>query len=619
MPIEQLPNYIKVTTPEQAKPLPYSRTEVIGAGWDAGLKELTYSYLADMGRNMSARYNIEDQQLSEEEFRNMPGITEDMQYFPGMTMAMANQYVDAFERRKKFELMRQNTNFATTGYYMLGSFGAQALDIVNYIPLGLPVKGAGVMANAIRAGKTNLAIETAITPLAVGAYASRGEEYTPQDIATNLAFAFGAGSGLSLMASGVRGLTNYLDAFSLMGHKGDPTELAGIVARSQRGEYNITDDFADLLSKDAIDFANVTGINIRNNSPFELNLKKIIDTTGQIYDNVNNVRTKDYVSVSYVDGVKTISGNNEAILKTLPILSKYIADNESVFIVRTDKPGRSIELKKAEIESWTDKQVFQLNSKLFQGLQNEMLQGTQLGSTLMDIKRMFGKLFEATLDDNVAFRSREIDNIRYEGEFEIKADRQGFNPANGIGKMYKVDTKTGTRTLLTNEQALEALRVLGQPPADVLTKNTAKNVKRTSNIVSKTPESRILEDSGELSVRQKALDEADKTNIDERVKTEKQLQEENQTSQVKNILPSQSAGAVFARIKELGNLDIRGLGLDLDLKSNKIIIVDQAVYNRLPDAQKTWANSMINLVNNDKTDQKINTILKGLDTNKDCG
>jgi len=627
MPIEQLPDYIKVGTPEQAKPLPYSRTEVIGAGISSGLKETSWSYLSDILSNATARIDVGAQELTEDEFRNMPGVTPDMAWFPGMTMAVANNYIDTFERKKEFQMMKENTTFATTGYYMLGGFIGGLTDPINYIPLGMPVKGAGVMANARRAASANALIEVGLTPFAMGAYAARNEEYTPRDLATNIAFAAGAGAGLSLLASGVRGVTGYLDAFSLMGHRGEPGGLPGIAARAKRGEYTVTDEFGNLLSKEAIDIANTTGVSIRNTDPFVLDTMKIIDTTGQIHDDVNNIRTKEHVTASFhpIDGVKTIAGNNESILKVLSVIAKYINDGESIRIIRSDKPGRSVELKKSEIEGWVDKEIFKVNSNLI-----KPLQGTQLGETLMDIKKMFVKPFEGTLDDNVAFKSKEIEGVIYEGEFEIKSDKQGFDPANDIGKMYKVDTKTGQRTLLTKEQAVEALKILGQPSENLVdSRSTANNLKTTSNIISKTPEERVLEGTGESTVQDKAIEAADNKQIDQdlgvenRLKTEEELRAdiEQNPNQPLNLNKRKTANDLMVALRNAGAIDLRGFGVDIDPETGKFVIIDQAVYNGLTDGQKGFVKKMENIINDYETniETKQNIIKTALNTNKDCG
>lgn len=625
MPIEQLPDYIKVETPEQAKPLPYSRTEVIGAGISSGLKETSLSYLSDILKNATARIDVEGQQLTEDEFRNMPGVTPDMAWFPGMTMDVANNYIDTFERKKEFQMMRENTTFATTGYYMLGGFIGGLADPINYIPLLTPVKGAGAIKNAGRAAGANVLIEMGVTPVAMGAYAARNDEYLPLDVLTNIGFAAGAGAGLSLLASGVRGVTRYLDAFSLMGHRGEPGGLPGIVARAKRGEYTVTDDFGNLLSKEAIDIANATGVSIRNTDPFVLDTKKIIDTTGQIHDDVNNIRTKEYVSASYVDGIKTLIGNNEAILKTLSVIAKYINDGESIRVIRSDKPGRSVELKKSEIEGWVDKEIFKVNSNLI-----KPLQGTQLGETLMDIKKMFVKPFEGTLDDNVAFKSKEIEGVTYEGEFEIKSDKQGFDPANDIGKMYKVDTKTGQRTLLTKEQAVEALKILGQPSENLVdSRSTANNLKRTSNVVSRTPEQRVLEGTGESTVQDKAIEAADNKQIDQdlgvesRPKTQEELRAdvEQNPNQPLNLNKKKTANDLIVNLRNAGAIDLRGFGVDIDPETGKFVIINQTVYNGLTDGQKGFVKKMENIINDYETniETKQNIIKTALNTNKDCG
>ena len=573
MPIEQLPDYIKVTTPEQAKPLPYSRTEVIGAGISSGLKETTWSYLSDISKTIAARSDPEDQELSESEFRNMPGTTPEMGWYPGMTMAVANTYTDTHERRADFQRMRENTNFATTGYYMLGGFIGGLADPINYIPLGLPLKGAGVMANAARMGGANAAIEVGLMPLYGMGYTARGEELTAEELGTNILFAAGAGSLLSLGVSGLGGLARSLDAFSVMGHKAEPTELAGIATRIAKGDYTVSDSFGRAMNQQSIRFANATGDSIRNADPFVRGQRKIVDTAGQVHDNVENIRTNEHVTISVDEGtgVKTIEGTNQSILKVLSEIRKYVGENESIRIIRTDKPGRAVDILKKDLDKWFTDAVDDVNSGLITKGGASML-----GSTLIDIKRMFIKPFEAKLDDNVAF-SAELGDLRYEGEFDLKGPQRGFDPENNIGKVYEVNSKTGVRRLLDKDEAKQIMGFLGE---------TSENIKNNGNdgnaVVTTKPKSvadQISDDPArELNNQQasdKNYDSPEKANNESApAKTEDELKADRAVDPTSPIRKSnrKSMQEIMDEESFRGTgIVLEAYGYKLDVETNQII------------------------------------------------
>jgi len=623
MPLELFPGSIKVTTPEQAKPLPYSRTEVIGAGISAGLKETTYSYLSDTNDFYTAKNNVDDQDLTEGEFRNMPGVTPDMAYFPGMTMGVANTFIDSHEQRANFQRMRENTDFQTTGYYMLGGFMGNATDIVNWVPFGMPIKGAGALSNAARMGGANALIETALTPLVATAYTGRGEELTPEDAATNLAFAAGAGALLSLGFSGIGKTINSLDAFSLMGRRADPGGMGSIITKAQKGDYVISEKFGELLNRDQIGFADATGTSIKNTDPFVRNTKRFIDTAGQIHDDVNNVRTNEHVTVDFneITNIKTISGTNESILKILSTIERHIGEDESIRIIRTDKPGRGSDIAKKDLNKWLNDETMTVNT----GLVSRLAGDSQLGTLVADIKKMFKKPFEAELDDNVAVVLGS--DFRYEGEFELKGPITGFDPANGIGRIYEVDPKTGTRKLLSSDEAKQVFDVLGENINSKIEASGADLV-RKSKISGRTIEESILNDNpGAKKNMDDALEAVDNNVKKEKFednlsKTEEELKKERETDPEAPIIKTTDRKTTFesaiARSLMPTNF-FEKYGIVFNEKENIMIITNQTKWNALTDAERKFATTLMNVVNN-TVDQSetIKTLNKGLNTRGDC-
>ena len=490
MPIEQLPGYVKVTTPEQAKPLPYTRTEVFTEGiFEGGLKETSWSYLADIKTEQASRTNLEQQELTQEEFENLPGVTPDMQYWPGMTIAQANQYIRAYDAKVRYAQMRQNETFFTPLYYMSGALVGTIPDPVNFLPLGLPLKGAKWFTNAYRAAGANAAIELALQPLASEAYQARGDTYDYTDFATNVGFAAGVGFGLSSLFSGARGLVNKLDGLSLMGH----TKLVDtnvIRERMSKGGFDISDTFSDIISQSNVQINRLSTNNVRNTNPFtNAQAKSYVDTTGEIHGDASQAKTNTSVELTNIQGPgvvasKLIRGSNEDILKVLPHLKKFLQDGESITINRTDKPGRSFQLNKKDIDSFVNAEETIINRKIL-GADDEG-RGVAI-NFFRDLRNLFITPFRAGLDDNFGFTSKEVDGVRYEAEFETKGGRQGFDPETGLGRMYEV--KNGKRRLLSQDESVKAMNIIKKRGLSSIDDASAKN----KNGIDESPTAQILD------------------------------------------------------------------------------------------------------------------------------
>lgn len=576
MAVEQLPGYVKVTTPEQAKPLPYSRTEVFTEGiFEGGLKETSWSYLADIKTEQASRNNLDQQELTQEEFENLPGVTPDMQYWPGMTIAQANNYINAYDAKIRYAQMRQNETFFTPMYYMSGALVGTIPDPVNFVPLGLPLKGAKWFSNAYRAAGANAAIELALQPLAAEAYEARGDTYDYTDFATNVGFAAGVGFGLSSIFSGARGLVNKLDGLSLMGHN-KFVDTNVIRERMSRGKFDVSDTFTDIISQSNVQINRLSTNNVRNTNPFT-SAKSYVDTTGEIHLDASQARTNTSVELSNIKDnngniIKKIRGSNEDILKVLSHVKKFLQDGESILVNRSDRIGRPFQLAKDKIDSFVNAEETIINRKIL-GANDE---GRGVGTNFFrDLKNLFITPFRAGLDDNFGFTSKEVDGVRYEAEFETKGGRQGFDPETGLGRMYKV--KNGKRKLLSQDEAVRAMNIIKKRGLSSIDDATAKN----KNGIDESPTAQILDGEPETRANiNKAVETANNQKKREELngedgvkKTTEELQAEgNATPKLLKKFASKeqvweliTQGVNYARLGITWNKDTQTPTLDLKI------------------------------------------------------
>jgi hypothetical protein len=581
MAIEQLPNEVKITRPDQAKPLPYTRREVF---WDgvtrAGLKETSWSYLADTLEARNAKNNPQFQQLTEDEFYDLPGITADMEYYPGMTVAQANLYIDEVTRQMDYMTMKQNADFYAPAYYMLGSFAGTLPDPVNIIPFGMPIKGAKWTVNALRAAGANAAIETGLQPLAYTAYKARGDDYDYTDFARNVMFAAGAGAGLSAFFSGAKGLVNKLDSFALMGHEARTVE--GVQTRLSKGKYEIDDEFVNVMNAGQTTIASLASNNVRNADPFTRS-RSYIDTTGEIHASRDLTKTATSVETAVITGEfggKMITGSNDDILKTLKYIKKYLRDDEQITVKRNDKPGNAVRLNKNEIDSFVEGGALEVNRRIFGADQPK----SQFRDIYNSITSKFKNPFVADLDDNFGFTSKEIDGVRYQFEFETRGDRQGFDPNTGLGRIYVL--KNGRRKLLSQDKASQVYKKIKEIGLEAQVKDTGRATVDTSRSL----ESQVLEGTDATSTQNKAVEAAsnDKANeqvegTDGKLKTAEELGAEG--TDPKLIVKKENIGETFNTFLKAPQINVNKLAMRFNEQTGKIDRVDE-VYNTLGREEK---------------------------------
>jgi hypothetical protein len=459
MPREALPSYLKVTEAYQAEPKQYSGWEVFGNGIRSGLKENTLSYLSDYSTKVRAGLYPELEEITEEQFYKMPGYREGMKYYPGMTFEGYNQYTEAYNRQAQTQLIKENSD-----NFILPYFGGALLsgfaDPVNFIPLGLPVKGAGILLNAARVGGANAAIELGIAPLTGAAYRARGQEATPAEHATNIMFAFAIGSVLGGGISGAGKLRDMLTAIPSMRVPGEYPTLTQVM-ENRPENFKMNETVEDMLKKDLIRMSDNPGVHIRNTNPFTDNSVKIVDTAGSIHLDANNVRTSSYVKVQKtLNGIEetnidakgnfikttkqvptyTISGNNTAVLKTGLEIGRYVPDNDNVRVIinRTDKPGRGVELKgKKALTNWIKSESKKIGQSVATGEIKERGSFWNAVSNFKELKQL--QEFQPVLEDAYGLRTTFDDaEINYEIESNLTGDTFGFDPVEGVGKIFQV-------------------------------------------------------------------------------------------------------------------------------------------------------------------------------------
>lgn len=581
MAYEQLPNEVKITRPDQAKPLPYTRREVL---WDgitrAGFKETSWSYLADTLEAVNAKNNPQFQQLTEDEFFNLPGVRDDMEYYPGMTVAQANLYIDEVTRQMDYMTMKEYADFYAPAYYVGGSFAGTLVDPVNIIPFGMPIKGAKWTVNALRAAGANAAIETGLQPLAYTAYKARGQEYDETDFARNVMFAAGAGAGLSAFFSGAKGLVNKLDNFALMGHEARTVE--GVQTRLSKGKYEIDDEFVNVMNTGQTTIASLASNNVRNTDPFTRS-RSYIDTTGEIHASRDLTKTATSVETAVITGEfggKVVTGSNDDILKTLKHIKKYLRDDEQITVKRNDKPGNALKLNKNEIDSFVDGGALEVNRRIFGADQPK----SQFRDIYNSITSKFKNPFVAELDDNFGFTSKEIDGVRYQFEFETRGDRQGFDPNTGLGRIYEV--KKGKRKLLDQDKALQVYKKIKEIGLEAQVKDTARATVDTTRSL----ESQIMEGTDATSTQNKSVEASsnDKANeelegTDGTKKTAEEMQAEG--TDPKLIVKKANFEQTYQKFIKAPQINVDKLAIRFNAQTKKIDIVEDR-YNSLGREEK---------------------------------
>lgn len=453
MPIEALPGYLQIEKQEQATPRQYTGGDVFSEGISSGFNEHTFSYLSDIYTKYST--SIDTQEISEEEFYKHPSYRPGMKWSAGMNYDLLNQYSESYADQQRAALVQDNTdNFYIP--YFAGGFLAGATDPINYLPIGLYKKGAGMLVNAIRAGTANAAIETLLYPVVSEAYEARGQEYTADQFQTNLMFAFGAGSAISTVMQGSGKLLNMVPAVRAMGHPDDTgwTNIAAYIGKNPK-EFAIDNTTKEMVARQLLQVNEAPGTNVRNTNPFVPNYTRTVDSTGEIHTDAANARTNTYVTTLIdVDNVPAVRGSTPALLKIMNELSPYLSDTQVLKVIRSDQPGAPLLLNKQQIKNFVDAE----SVKYGQTVKGEARQRAKVFS-IADIGLTN---FTAGLDTVTALRTRDGKfNVDYEIEYDLKNPTTRFDLDRGIGKMYRIETGPllkGKRTLLDIEEAKKIYR-----------------------------------------------------------------------------------------------------------------------------------------------------------------
>lgn len=499
---EILPGYISVERPEQAAPLPYSKTEEFTSGFGAGINELSFSYLGDV-LSLQSDPNIDSNKLiSEQDFYSHPLYREGMQYRPGMNIDLLQNYAEEYDRVTTYQQMQEQSGGRATALYTIGSFAAGFFDPINYTPIGLPLRGAKFSINLARAAGANAVLETALQPLAAKAYEKRGTELTAQQALLNIAFAAGAGgiiySGLAGLKKGIGNMQDY----GLITARPDLRGTEGIIQGRNRDDFDIDDTFLDLVQQRAVQDLDNLDSNVRNTNPFDIYGNKkfaYVDTTGTISRGVMQTRKDTFVKVYRQGDNKVVSGDVNSILKVLPEIKKHVLEDDKLVIKFTNKPvthqGRvynpntDVPMGKQEIDKFVQEQTGLINEKIFGSAFSE---NTLLGSTIAEYKRQRANPFEAKLEDSFNFRIDDNGDSYYAVQLDLNASINGFNPARNVGRMFKVN-KDGTKKLLSKDEANRVLKDKQEKLQAEANKPT-EVPKRTSKVID-TEENKMLNDT----------------------------------------------------------------------------------------------------------------------------
>jgi hypothetical protein len=210
-------------------------------------------------------------------------------------------------------------------------FAGAIFDPVNFVPFTFGAGRALSWINrATRIGAANAIIEgTTIAPLALAAKEARGLDYDYNDVALNLAFAFGAGFGLSSVADGARGAFRAARSQQIKVDKEVLDEVEKI--KSPLDEGTVSTD-VDLVSAktliganrrtgtlDALDSNLLKNTNISNIAETPITVR----TDGIVSQNIKDRGAKLYKE----DNFLVVEGSSFDIVKILPTLQTRIDKN----------------------------------------------------------------------------------------------------------------------------------------------------------------------------------------------------------------------------------------------------------------------------------------------------
>ena len=206
-PLSPTTTFSKVKTPNDIQIPNSSVFENLGVGTRQGLQETTLAYAKEINLLQRAKNGQDDTIDFDEWNETNPYYREDITWQEDLTWNIARNIQDELALQEEANAIGERATGLGKVARVGGMFAGAVLDPVNFIPFTFGAgKSLSVLARASRIGAANSLIEaTTIAPLGLLAQEARGIEYGIDDVALNVAFAFGAGAGLSLLADGAKG------------------------------------------------------------------------------------------------------------------------------------------------------------------------------------------------------------------------------------------------------------------------------------------------------------------------------------------------------------------------------------------------------------------------------
>ena len=415
----------KIRSPNDIQVPKSSVLDNLGVGIKQGFEETTISYVQDYNLLLRARSGKDDTIDFDDWNESNPYFREDITWSEDLTWDIARNIQSELALQEEANALTERaTGIGKISRYG-GMFAGAIFDPVNFVPFTFGAGRALSWINrATRIGAANAIIEgTTIAPLALAAKEARGLDYDYNDVALNLAFAFGAGFGLSSVADGARGAFRAARSQQIKVDKEVLDEVEKI--KSPLDEGTVSTD-VDLVSAktliganrrtgtlDALDSNLLKNTNISNIAETPITVR----TDGIVSQNIKDRGAKLYKE----DNFLVVEGSSFDIVKILPTLQTRI-----------------------------DKNVFpQVLFKFTDTLDDEVIAFERLAQRTKLLEESTGK--KAKLDETQVERTR----VKIEEEsFDIELDNAGkvksvFNVKNGkrTTKLKTTEAKQKLRTL----------------------------------------------------------------------------------------------------------------------------------------------------------------------------
>ena len=415
----------KIRSPNDIQVPKSSVLDNLGVGIKQGFEETTISYVQDYNLLLRARSGKDDTIDFDDWNESNPYFREDITWSEDLTWDIARNIQSELALQEEANALTERaTGIGKISRYG-GMFAGAIFDPVNFVPFTFGAGRALSWINrATRIGAANAIIEgTTIAPLALAAKEARGLDYDYNDVALNLAFAFGAGFGLSSVADGARGAFRAARSQQIKVDKEVLDEVEKI--KSPLDEGTVSTD-VDLVSAktliganrrtgtlDALDSNLLKNTNISNIAETPITVR----TDGIVSQNIKDRGAKLYKE----DNFLVVEGSSFDIVKILPTLQTRI-----------------------------DKNVFpQVLFKFTDTLDDEVIAFERLAQRTKLLEESTGR--KAKLDETQVERTR----VKIEEEsFDIELDNAGkvksvFNVKNGkrTTKLKTTEAKQKLRTL----------------------------------------------------------------------------------------------------------------------------------------------------------------------------